>query len=552
MRHGIYERRTPATGRNVKRGAPRSAKSTMDILLRFNHGLGDTVQLTSLIRTLNHYHPDWRISVAAPSGRQSALRGVADAVFVLGREPPTFDTVFDLEWHECNDTYNDVPSTKVERCLREVFNVEPLPSKSDYTIQVGDEARDLAVRYLTSIGCVRGDDNRFNALLLHYEGNTSKDRKDIGIGTAAEICAAATDAGLVPVILDWHRRSKLPDGKAIFCPGTAHWLWRRTGTGDAEQLAALNEVVRLFVGVDSGPQKVALATSTPAICVWTYHHPVHYAPPTSHAIHFLPYQVDHPQFFRKHYRFATYVSEADIAAGVRAVLTGEDPGLAMRAATSPLSSRAYDRRYYDEHRRAGLDYLAFGDWQRLYGVWFVESLGFRGKRVLDIGCACGSILRGFVEAGAVAQGIELNEHMLARARAKWPNLASSLHCCDAVNMHLFRDGSWDAIHCAQVAEHWKPELVPFILIECRRVVRKGGLLWVALDTEELYARQDRRIESEDPTHYCIRSMRWWHEQIEAAGWTICTDEVAPLMRDHSENFFLRYDWDWFCARNESF
>ena len=32
--------------------------------------------------------------------------------------------------------------------------------------------------------------------------------------------------------------------------------------------------------------------------------------------------------------------------------------------------------------------------------------------------------------------------------------------CDAVNLHLFGDGSWDAVHTAQVAEHWRPELVP--------------------------------------------------------------------------------------------
>src|SRR5439155_10247111 len=99
---------------------------------------------------------------------------------------------------------------------------------------------------------------------------------------------------------------------------------------------------------------------------------------------------------------------------------------------------------------------------------------------LDVGCACGSIVRGFGEAGAVVQGVEINEYMVQLGRNKWPDMAPLLHVCDAVNLHLFGDEAWDAIHTSQVAEHWKPRLVLHILEELHRVTAPGGLLFCAL------------------------------------------------------------------------
>src|SRR5262249_35606636 len=104
------------------------------------------------------------------------------------------------------------------------------------------------------------------------------------------------------------------------------------------------------------------------------------------------------------------------------------------------------------------DYLGFGDWQRQYGRWLVESLGWKGQRVLDVGCACGSVLRGLGEAGAVVQGVDVSEHMVGLGRQTWPDMAPLLHVCDAVNLHLFGEACWDGLHSGQVAEHFKPEL----------------------------------------------------------------------------------------------
>ena len=77
-----------------------------------------------------------------------------------------------------------------------------------------------------------------------------------------------------------------------------------------------------------------------------------------------------------------------------------------------LTARQYDRLYYDEHTAAGLDYAAYGDWQRNYGRWLVEVLNLQGKRVIDVGCACGAQLRGLIEACAQGTGVDVSEYMV--------------------------------------------------------------------------------------------------------------------------------------------
>ncbi|MGE5191918.1 MAG: methyltransferase domain-containing protein, partial [Deltaproteobacteria bacterium] len=383
------------------------------------------------------------------------------------------------------------------------------------------------------------------------------EQKNLTHELAGELCETAIAQGFVPVILDWDNRSPLPDGTRIHCPGAGHELWEGIGTGDAATLASLIEASSLMIGVDSGPLHVAGATTTPTIGVWTQHHPVHFFDLADNVLHLVP--GDHENlaagpealaFFRERYHHRTYRQlSVDLAAAVESQLTGGDfETLANKRFLRQLSATAYDWRYYDEHKRAGLDYLGFGSWQEEYGRWLVESLGWQGNHIVDVGCACGSIARGLQQAGAVVQGVDLCEHMIQLGREKWPDMRGSLFICDAVNLHLFGDQSYDGLHSAQSAEHWKPELVPFVLAELARVTRPGGLFFCALDTEELFARQGRTIENEDPTHVCVRPMAWWHERLAAAGWQVCSSEFEGVLRGHPQTFLTRYDWDWFIAR----
>ncbi|MBI3861707.1 MAG: FkbM family methyltransferase [Planctomycetia bacterium] len=305
--------------------SPNSAPdSTMNVLITFRHGLGDASQLSIILKHLQKYRPNWRVDVAALVGKHSVFHGMCRKVYILEKESPPcceYQQRFNVEWHECQTAYADSPSTKAERCLREEFGIAPDPELCTYTQQVRDETRALARAYLEKICAGKSDlqnpksESRFPVVLIHYEGNTSTEYKNIPSPVIARLCEDIIEDGYVPVILDWDYRNAIADGVRIHCPDQRHELWHGTGTGDAESIAALIELSSLLVGVDSGPLHIAGATSTPTLAVWTRHHPIHYFSLSENVLHLVPH--DHAElirgdratgetYFARHYRSQTY------------------------------------------------------------------------------------------------------------------------------------------------------------------------------------------------------------------------------------------------------
>ena len=203
----------------------------------------------------------------------------------------------DLDWPECSTSYADSPSTKAERCLREVFNLTPIRELCRYSVEVGDEARHIARKYFERTCKVSaGTNGRYPVALIHYEGNTSRRLKDIPTNIVGHVCAQILELGHVPVILDWDRRTTLAEGAEIHNPDANCELWKGMGTGDAEVIAALTELATLMIGIDSGPLHVAGATTTPTLGVWTRHHPLHYFGLAYNVTHLVP--RDHAELIR--------------------------------------------------------------------------------------------------------------------------------------------------------------------------------------------------------------------------------------------------------------
>jgi ADP-heptose:LPS heptosyltransferase/2-polyprenyl-3-methyl-5-hydroxy-6-metoxy-1,4-benzoquinol methylase len=537
------------------------SKRRRRVLLRFRHGLGDAVQFTIVLKHLRQFQPDWDIDVEALHGKHSCYKGLCRNSFVTGGDAASrqrYDDVFELGWHECGESLRHTPSTKPARCLKEVFNVPSNGDEFRYSIEIGDRAKRLAQDYYREICTAREPaSDRFPVVLIHYQGNTSGDRKNLPHEVIRRTCEAIRESGCVAVVLDWDDRSPLIDQKTVFNPGKDHPMWDQSGTGDAEILAALIEAASLMIGVDSGPLHVAGATSTPTIGVWTKNHPVHFYDLADNVLHLVPKHhaqfaagAEALQYFLAKYRSRIYADILhELPSLVKSSLGGSVfDGDANARLLGKLKTKSYGRDYYEEHKEGGLDYLHFGEWQMRYGRWLVECLDWNSKRLLDVGCACGSTLCGLVRAGATGAGVDLNEHMIGLGRKEWPELASSLHVCDAVNLHPFADEGFDCIHSSQAAEHWRPELVPWILRELHRVSRKGAVMFCSLDTEDVAARQNRGIGRDDPTHVCIKPWSWWADALKNAGWSLCSDEFRRKLMTHPESYLRHYDWTWFVAR----
>jgi len=514
------------------------------VLFQFKHGIGDATQFTAVLQHLQKHQPDWEMHLETTIGKHSVAQGYCKQVWTdkdKKPDPKTFDKVFKLDWRE-GTVQPDCPSTKACKCLKDVFSIKPDWELLSYRIAIQDDARKRVDAYLHSLPLENG------FVVLHYQGNTSQSKKDLTHDEAAEICRFFAGYKIPVVILDWDKRTPLVDNNFVFCPATDNPLWMNTGTGDAETMAALISKARLFIGIDSGPQKVALATDVPTFCVWIQHHPIHYVDRADNALHFVP--SNHREFikgdkakalafFERHYKSVEYQGSLASVICSQAMKT---LGLNPMPETAPLTSTAFDELYYREHLACGLNYNTFGDWQKAYGRWIVEALDMKGKRILDVGCAAGAIAKGLAEAGADVCGLDPNEYTVNLGRATRPEIP--LFICDAINAHYWKDATFDLVHSQQVFEHFKPELVSFILKELWRIAKPGGILFFVCDTAELFARQGRGA-NEDATHTCIKPCAWWEAQLREAGWVSISQDS---LKAHSSSFFAKYDWDSFTAQ----
>lgn len=317
----------PTASRNEVNGsnAVRAKAATAEcrrVLLRFPHGLGDTVQLGVVLKHLRRVHPSWRIDVSAIPGRHQAVASLCEHAFPLRDARrrnrvsayAEYDIVHDLKWCEATGDFQNTPSTKPAQCLRDVFGIEPDETLFRYEIAVDEEAMRWAKRYCRRISrCEMANDGRFPIAVFHYQGDTSREKKELPEELVAELCRMAGRRRLMPVILDANGLSGLVDQRTVFSPASDPDFHSRSG--GVLRLAALLGCSRCMIGIDSGPLHVAGATSTPTLGVWTEHHPVRYFDLADNVTHLVPEKhgriAPGPKalrYFAANYRHDTYAA----------------------------------------------------------------------------------------------------------------------------------------------------------------------------------------------------------------------------------------------------
>ena len=352
---------------------------------------------------------------------------MAHRVFVAGRDPfraVDYDLVHTPAWLEPDVCYRDTPSTKAERSLREAFHIVPRRDLCCYQIQPSAPALGLAAKYLieTTAGACRDADGRYPAVVIHYQGNSARRRKNLDEQAVRKLIDQVVRLGYTAVVLDLETppRAALlsfpsphwPTGRVV-CPSIDHPLWRGNGTGDGATIAALIAQAKLFVGIDSGPGHIAASTDTPSVIVWTGHHPVHYCAPSANAVHLVPEDHrellrgradDGERFFESHYRYRTY---RDLQIAMPRIAE-EMLALADTATAEHETSLVVDGDYWVRaaHRAADMMIVRDVDWQDAYRI---AELRLRPRTVLDIGAHIGCFA--------------------TRARRRWP--AAEITCVEA-------------------------------------------------------------------------------------------------------------------------
>ncbi|MEQ8717011.1 MAG: methyltransferase domain-containing protein [Acidimicrobiales bacterium] len=114
---------------------------------------------------------------------------------------------------------------------------------------------------------------------------------------------------------------------------------------------------------------------------------------------------------------------------------------------------------------------------RTHADVLAETVEFAGRRVADVGCGAGELVRWLRERGADVVGVECGEIMRGRALEADPDHRDDY--VDGVGQDLpLGDDSCDVVIYSYSLHHVPAQDMDAALAEVRRVLRPGGTLYV--------------------------------------------------------------------------
>lgn len=271
------------------------------ILIYFHHGLGDCTQFTVVLRHVSRHRPDWLLDLWTGWGRHSCFHDLCHRVWhdreAVQPHPNDYDRVLVPNFREHDGPYRtDSPSTKAVRCLEEDFQIDWEASLGRYWVDFNGEPLKLASDDLNVLGWPSR-----KPVLIHHRGVSCHEKKDLAVWQTQELCRhVLSKRGMYPVLLDWSGASPLADEPGVVLPA------QKSTEGDAAQVAALISLSAAFVGIDSGPGKLASATDTPSLICWVKNNPAEFHDPADNTVHLVPADMTPPDYFLRNYRWSQY------------------------------------------------------------------------------------------------------------------------------------------------------------------------------------------------------------------------------------------------------
>lgn len=328
------------------------SKINVLISLHRGYGLGDAVQMSAVLRHVAKYRPNWTVDYQAEEGRHCVGQGIVANTFAYGQPYPNqrgalfpYDAEVIICLYDTWANWHDRPNTRVSSCLREHFDLDWDAECGQYRVDVSPKVAN-AVRLLVGPGgrevsaSSKIPHRRMTRVVaVHYQGDSSKTRKDLTHAQAAQVCKEVDKLGCSPLLLDWRDASPLTD--SIQVRTTGRISMSREWGADAEYNCAVIAQCAAFVGIDSGPSKCASATDTPSLIVWTGHHPAPFHDPAPNTTHLVPVRYNGLEpvcddagvirWFESHHTVRKYDRDPvrEIVAWLKETLTDERPSLAI-------------------------------------------------------------------------------------------------------------------------------------------------------------------------------------------------------------------------------
>ncbi len=175
----------------------------------------------------------------------------------------------------------------------------------------------------------------------------------------------------------------------------------------------------------------------------------------------------------------------------------------------------FDKEYFEDYAKGEqhTDMATYGLWQHQYYKCLDNVYHFRGKKVVDIGCAYGGFVLSCLLDDVDAYGCDISTYTTAEERLIHPALKGKLFSCPAHDMKCFKDNEFDIVISEQVLEHIPEELSEKSVSEIMRITKPGG----HIRCSGIFGVKPPKEYVDDPTHINIQLMQYWKDLFEKYG-----------------------------------
>jgi SAM-dependent methyltransferase len=177
----------------------------------------------------------------------------------------------------------------------------------------------------------------------------------------------------------------------------------------------------------------------------------------------------------------------------------------------------FDEAYFQDGKQRGTAYSNYAQGSRDSKTFQEIAKAimevFRPRRVLDVGCATGAIVRWLNELGCEAHGVDVSDW--AVRNAQHPNVQRS-----SADSLPFADGFFDLVISCHAMEHLPDPVFDRSLVEISRVTSAFHfhlLPMVGTSPYDGEPAEVRRQLKKDPTHQQLHSKEYWIQRFQQLG-----------------------------------
>lgn len=176
---------------------------------------------------------------------------------------------------------------------------------------------------------------------------------------------------------------------------------------------------------------------------------------------------------------------------------------------------------------------------------------FKGKKILDLGCAYGQVVAAMLKRKYDAYGTDLSDYAIEAGQVEYPPLKGRT-IQGSCHQLRYSDNEFNFLYSNQVFEHIPASVCDELAKSTYRVTKPGGLLWcgLVLDLNSDFQPQGYNPEDIDKTHINLRPKAWWDEKFIAAGWKVEDnfDKAFRNVKINGYSHFEEYGWHSICYK----